>query len=95
VSESSTDGAYVEQLGAVLRTGDPEQLRAFLADNARRYGDDAQVEQITHQSAGELEGLMHRMILSRSDLSNLHEGSRQWLARNGVRVPKAAPDRRN
>jgi hypothetical protein len=95
VSESSGDRTYVEQLGTVLRTRDPEQLRAFLLENARRYGDDAQVEQITGQSADELEGLLHRMILSRSDLAELHAGSRQWLAQHGVRVPKATPDRRN
>jgi len=95
VSESSADQAYVEQLGTVLRSVDPEQLRTFLVENARRYGDDAQVEQITHQSADDVEALMHRMILSRSDLSALHDGSRQWLARHGVRVPKASPDRSN
>jgi hypothetical protein len=89
------DQQYVERLGAVLRTQDVEQLRGFLIENARRFGDEAQVTQITGQSAQELEALMHRMIVARSDLAELHPSSRTWLQQHGQNPPQAEPHRRN
>jgi hypothetical protein len=95
MSESDADRSYVAQLGPVLRTGDPEQLRAFLVENARRFGDQSQVEELERKPADEVAELMHRMILSRSDLSALHAASQRWLAQRNVRLPREAPDRRN
>ena len=80
-----------------MRRRDPLALRRFLIDNARRFGDARQVGDVEAKSAGELEELMHRMILARPDLEDLHRGSREWLFRHGIDAfgdgPRAA--RRN
>ena len=89
------DQQYVERLGQTLRTQDPEQLRAFLIDNALRVGDDVQVAQISEQSAPELEALMHRMTVARSDLADLHQTSRAWLSQHGHHPPQGEPHRQN
>jgi hypothetical protein len=72
--------SYAEQLGAVLRRRDPGELQRFLVDNARRFGDARQVAEVERRSADEMEELMHRMILARADLKELHAQSRAWLA---------------
>jgi hypothetical protein len=64
----------------VLRSRSPSALRDFLVERARRYGDERQVAEIEGRGADDLEALMHRMILARPDLSELHAGSRRWLA---------------
>ncbi len=79
---SADDRSYVAQLGQVLRRRDVAALRAFLEAQAGRYGDERQVEAIRGQSDAELEALMHRMIVSRPDLAQLHAESRRWLARH-------------
>lgn len=82
------DQDYQRQLGEVLRQRDPAALRRFLEANAARYGDERQVEAIRQKSEGELLELMHRMILARSDLAELHAESRRWLhARQARRAP--------
>ena len=90
-----SDHDYVERLGAALRTRDSGVLRDFLVAQAGRFGDEAQVEQITRQSSLELEMLMHRMTLARSDLSEYHAASRSWLTERGVALPPIKPSRRN
>jgi hypothetical protein len=73
--------SYVAQLGEVLRQRDVGALRAFLEAQAGRYGDERQVDAIRAQSDAELETLLHRMIVSRPDLAQLHAESQRWLAR--------------
>src|SRR5688572_14746656 len=67
---TADDRSYVAQLGAVLRQRDIAALRTFLEAQAGRYGDERQVETIRAQSDAELEVLMHRMIVSRPDLTS-------------------------
>jgi hypothetical protein len=83
------DEHYQRQLGEVLRTVDPAALRAFLLEQAARYGDDRQVAAVRDLDEPELERLLHRMILTRNDLPNLHPASRAWLAERGEAVPAA------
>ncbi|HEY8477045.1 MAG TPA: hypothetical protein VIN09_09305 [Chloroflexota bacterium] len=77
------DAEYVKQLGAVLRQRDVVALRTFLLASARRFGDERQVAEIEAKSDAELEETMHRMILARPDLKDLHAASRRWLAQRG------------
>jgi hypothetical protein len=74
------DQAYVVELGRVLRTKSPSALRDFLVEQARRYGDARQIAEIESRDAADLEALMHRMVLARPDLADLHPTSRRWLA---------------
>jgi hypothetical protein len=75
--------SYGAQLGAVLRRREPEQLRRFLLESAARFGDDRQVADVERKSEAELEELLHRMILARPDLADLHRASREWLFKHG------------
>ena len=77
------EASYVEQLAATLRRRDPAALQLFLVQNARRFGDQRQVAEVEGKSREELEELMHRMILARSDLKDLHRASREWLFKHG------------
>jgi hypothetical protein len=76
--------SYVAQLGNVLRRQDSSVLRAFLLLSAERFGDARQVEDVQGKSADELEELLHRMIVARPDLEDLHRASREWLFRHGI-----------
>jgi hypothetical protein len=80
---SGREASYAHQLGEVLRRRDPIALQLFLIQNARRYGDQRQVAEVEGQSHAELEELMHRMIIARADLKDLHRASRQWLFSRG------------
>jgi hypothetical protein len=80
---SGREASYAHQLGEVLRRRDPIALQLFLIQNARRYGDQRQVADVERQSHAALEELMHRMIIARADLKDLHRGSRQWLFSHG------------
>ena len=71
--------SYAEALAGVLRRRDPRQLQQFLLDNARRFGDARQVAEVEGKSTEEMQELMHRMILARADLEELHAESRAWL----------------
>jgi hypothetical protein len=73
------DRNYQERLGATLRLQDKDALRAFLIEQARTFGGERQVEAVSNQSDAELELLMHRMILARPDLADLHPASRLVL----------------
>lgn len=90
-----TDRGYVERLGVVLRQRSPEALKTFLLESARRFGDEGQVAQVAEQTPDEIEILMHRMTLARSDLGALHAESRAWLATQGLRGPTGEPSRQN
>ena len=76
--------SYRDELGSTLRRRNPLALRTFLIASARRFGDDRQVANVEAKSDDELEELMHRMILSRPDLEDLHRASREWLFRHGI-----------
>ena len=78
------DESYQELLGQVLRRRDPAALRSFLEENAARYGDAAQVNAVRSQGDEEIEALLHRMILTRLDLQDLHAESRRWLFEHGL-----------
>ena len=87
--------SYVAQLAAILRRGNPRVLRQFLMDNAARFGDQRQVDDIESKSDAEMEELLHRMILARPDLQDLHRGSREWLFRQGLDSYGESGGRRN
>jgi hypothetical protein len=76
--------SYRAQLGSVLRQRDVRALRAFLLQSAQRYGDSRQVDDVQAKSEDELEELLHRMIVARNDLTDLHRASREWLFRHGI-----------
>jgi hypothetical protein len=76
--------SYVAQLGNVLRRRDSAVLRSFLIQSAERFGDARQVEDVQAKSDAELEELLHRMIVARPDLQDLHRASREWLFRHGI-----------
>ena len=74
------DRDYKTRLGEALRRQDPAELHRFLRQSAASYGDERQVAEIEERSHAEMEELMHRMILTRPDLADLHAASRSWLA---------------
>jgi hypothetical protein len=78
------DQEYGRLLGQVLRQRDVPALRAFLQEQAARYGDERQVEAIRNQTDSELELILHRMILSRPDLGDLHAESERRLTAAGA-----------
>ena len=78
--EESTDAgdlSYRERLGDTLKKRDSKALREFLIQQASTFGDNAQVAAISSQSDEEMAQLMHRMILARPDLKELHPASRE------------------
>jgi hypothetical protein len=87
--------SYRAQLGAVLRQRDVRALRTFLLRAAQRYGDAKQVEDVEAKSEAELEELLHRMIVARNDLTDLHRASREWLFRHGIDTFGEDDGRRN
>jgi hypothetical protein len=88
-----TDRDYKAQLGDVLRRRDPAALHRFLRQSAASYGDERQVAEVEERSHAEMEELMHRMILTRADLADLHAASRGWLAAHDPPFrPPVAPD---
>ena len=87
--------SYVAQLGSVLRRRDIVALRAFLLRSAARFGDTKQVADVEQKSEDELEELLHRMIVARPDLEDLHRASREWLFRHGIDAYGEDDGRRN
>ena len=89
MAESSlSDQEYAAQLGAVLSRRDPQALRGFLIENARRFGDPAQEAELLQQSGAALAMMMHRMIVSRPDLAAMHAESQRWLQEHGFDAPR-------
>jgi hypothetical protein len=76
--------SYPAQLAAVLRQRNPLRLRAFLLESAARFGDQRQVDNVQSKSDQDMEELLHRMIVARADLQDLHRASREWLFRHGI-----------
>ncbi|MCA1648324.1 MAG: hypothetical protein LC797_23655, partial [Chloroflexi bacterium] len=87
--------SYATQLGSVLRRRDVAALRAFLLSSAERFGDLKQVADVRQKSADELEELLHRMIVARPDLDDLHRASREWLFVHGIDAFGEDDGRRN
>ncbi len=76
--------SYRDQLGAVLRQRDPMALKRFLVGSAATFGDQRQVSDVEEKNEAEMTELMHRMILARPDLEDLHRPSREWLFKQGI-----------
>jgi len=87
--------SYIAQLAAVLRRQNPRALRQFLVDNAARFGDQRQVDDVQTKSDAEMEELLHRMIVARPDLQDLHRASREWLFHHGIDTFGEGGGRRN
>ena len=87
--------SYIAQLAAVLRRQNPRVLRQFLVDNAARFGDQRQVDDVLSKSDAEMEELLHRMIVARPDLQDLHRASREWLFHQGIDTFGEGGGRRN
>jgi hypothetical protein len=87
--------SYAAQLGTVLRRRDPAVLRQFLISSAERFGDARQVSEVQGKSDDDMEELLHRMIVARHDLADLHRSSREWLFRRGIDTFGESGERRN
>lgn len=90
---SPSDSDYKAQLGAVLRRRDPGALHLFLRRSAASFGDERQVAEVEERSHAEIEELMHRMILTRPDLADLHAESRAWLRARDPTIAVGPPPR--
>jgi hypothetical protein len=87
--------SYAAQLGSVLRQRDAKALRQFLLASAERFGDAKQVADVQAKSDADMEELLHRMIVARPDLEDLHRASREWLFRHGIDAYGETGERRN
>jgi len=87
--------SYAAQLGIILRRRDAHALQTFLVHSAQRFGDERQVEDVQAKSDEEMEELLHRMIIARPDLKDLHRASREWLFRHGIDAFGESGERRN
>jgi hypothetical protein len=70
-------------------------LRQFLIDAAERFGDARQITEVQAKSDDEMLELLHRMIVARPDLEDLHRSSREWLFRHGIDSFGETGERRN
>ena len=68
---------------------------SFLLQSAERFGDAKQVADVQEKSEDELEELLHRMIVARPDLDDLHRASREWLFHHGIDAYGEDDGRRN
>ncbi|MFN0073717.1 MAG: hypothetical protein ACKVVP_19730 [Chloroflexota bacterium] len=92
---SPGDLGYRESLGRTLRRGSVSGLRAFLIGQAEAFGNEQHVQAIISQTEAELQTLMHRMILARTDLADLHPLSRAALGmQSAPKAPGASRPRR-
>jgi hypothetical protein len=87
--------SYAAQLGAVLRQRNARVLREFLLKAAERYGDHRQISDVQQKSDEEMQELLHRMIVARPDLQDLHRASREWLFHHGIDTYGDSGERRN
>ncbi|MDO8588334.1 MAG: hypothetical protein Q7T82_15000 [Armatimonadota bacterium] len=79
------DESYVHAMGRVLRNRDVEALRRFLARSAQERDDPGEAAEIEGIPQADLESRMHKMIMARMDLQDLHDESRQWLIEHGFK----------
>ncbi len=88
-------GGYAQQLGAVLRQRDPLALRDFLAASARRYGNEQEARELESREESELALIMHRSIVARPDLADIHGDSQRWLRAHGLDPDVTGESHRN
>jgi hypothetical protein len=88
-------GAYVQELGVVLRRRDPLALRDFLAASARHYGNEAEARELESREAAEMALVMHRSIVARPDLADIHLDSQRWLRAHGLDPDVTGESHRN
>jgi hypothetical protein len=77
------DSKYVREMRSVLRRKDVAALRDFLARSAEERDDAGEAEEIRGIPDADLEARMHKMIMARKDLDDLHASSREWLIAHG------------
>jgi hypothetical protein len=82
-NKRDTDASYVQQMAAVLRKRDVAALREFLVTAANERNDAGEVAEIQGIPEADLEARMHKMIMARKDLSDMHDESRKWLIAHG------------
>ncbi len=87
--------SYAAQLGAVLRRRDAEALRQFLLQPAHRFGAERQVDDVEQKSDAEMQELLHRMILARPDLKDIHRAGGEYLLRHDIDPYGESGERRN
>ncbi len=79
------DAGYVKRLAYVLRKRDVEELREFLRHEAN-LREPERAGEIDEIAGHDLEVRMHKMILSRGDLADMHADARRWLREHDVEV---------
>ena len=79
------DIVYVRQMGGVLRKNDVAALRDFLAASAEERNDPGEAMEIRGIPEADMEARMHKMIVARKDLEDIHAESREWLVAHGFR----------
>lgn len=75
---TDTDAGYVQRLSYVLRKRDVDELREFLKHEAAAR-EPERVTEIEAIPYHDLETRLHKMILARPDLGDLHADARRWL----------------
>lgn len=87
------DEGYAEYLGGLstLLRGDPEladigAARGFIEANKQRFGPRT-AEATARADDDQLRMLIHIMVLAATELADLHEASRGWLASHGRMMP--------
>jgi len=88
-------GGYAQQLGAVLRQRDPLALQQFLVASARRYGNEQEARELESREASEMALIMHRSIVARPDLADIHLESQRWLRAHGLDPDVTGESHRN
>lgn len=81
---------YLHGLSALVRNdpglADITTVRAFVEANKSRFGPRT-AEATLDADPDQLRMLVHVMVLAASELADLHEGSRSWLAAHGRTMP--------
>jgi len=69
---------YDAQLREVLQAGDVVRFRSFLSNSGHALPNDMM------RDLQKMQTLMHKLIVNNSELTDLHDSSRQWLDSNTV-----------
>ena len=79
----------------MLRQRDPLALRAFLAASARCFGNEEEAREIETRGEREMALILHRSIMARLDLQDIHPESERWLSAHGLDPDESGQSRRN
>jgi hypothetical protein len=79
----------------VLRRRDPLALREFLAASARRFGNEQEARALESRDAAEMLLILHRSIVARNDLADIHPDSQRWLRAHGLDPDVTGESHRN